>query len=574
MILDHKAIAVGFSNKVYPNPSDPILQPFFAGGMKDFEENYLGKTYPYVLAGESIFPDAISGEYVTRDPNLPDTIIGHFRGFTQEFAPQLYGEFLPKILAAGRKFYETVSWQDRVRLLKMIAEVTRSRFCLLCAAKAYETGQSIAEQIGETDEEVDFPLVNAMNLERIHHEKLIASPSFSGDYSGKRYVHHGVFANFSPFNFPGAIPMDMATKALAMGNAFIEKSSDKSSLCGYLVFETIKIAFERCGIDWRGVVNYMPGGANVASALLLSPDIAGLSFTGSTAVLKNIRETYSKIARNGWVGQAPLVYGSAETSGVNVFIVTKHTDVKRAAAQYVKSFIGRQGQKCSSARIAFVDASVEVEFIEEMKRVLDKVRYGDVKTGADMGAMITKDARDLLWKQIDALCIKEIVSVLYEKIIRKGPGHDFAPMVLRALPHVALHAQPTTLLMNTEFFGPVSTIVPFNDLAQVRSMCALSGFALTGAFFTDKLNEARQILSFIPAGNVYGERKCTGALVETECFGGLRSASSPNGIKGIQALALFGSMQTLSGFYPSSGKKARRAWKQMLEAEGFVLSKS
>jgi acyl-CoA reductase-like NAD-dependent aldehyde dehydrogenase len=574
MILDHKAIALGFSQKVYPNPGDPAVKANIEKGMKDFEANYLGQTYPYILAGESIYPDAISGEYVTRDPNDPDTIVGHFRSFTHEFALQLYGEFLPTILAAGRKFHETVSWQDRVRLLAMISEVAQERFWLLCAAKAYETGQSIAEQIGETDEEVDFPLANAVNLERMHCEKLIASPEFSGDYNGKRYVHHGVFANFSPFNFPGAIPMDMATKALAMGNAFIEKSSDKASLCGYLVFETIKIAFERCGIDWRGVVNYMPGGADVASALLLSPDIAGLSFTGSTAVLKHIRETYGKIARNGWAGQAPLVYGSAETSGVNVFIVTKHTDVKRAAVQYVKSFIGRQGQKCSSARIAFVDGSVEVGFIMEMRRVLDEVRYGDVKKGADMGAMITKDARDSLLRQIDVLCKDGVVSELYNKSIQRGVGHDFAPMVLRALPHVSSQIIPTALLMNTEFFGPVSTIVPFGDLAQVRSMCAQSRFALTGAFFTDKLDEARQILSFIPAGNVYGERKCTGALVETECFGGLRSASSPSGIKGIQALALFGSMQTLSGFYPSSEKKARRAWKQMLEAEGFVLSKS
>jgi len=252
MILDHKAIASQFSGKVYPNPSDPIVQACLADGVNDFVTNYLGKTYPYVLAGESIFPDESSGEYVTRDPNDPNIVVGRFREFTPEFTLRLYREFLPKIRAAGRKFYETVSWQDRVRLLAMISKVAQERFWILCAAKAYETGQSIPEQIGETDEEVDFPLVNAMNLERMHTEKLIASPEFAGDYNGKRYVPHGVFADFSPFNFPGAIPMDMATKALAMGNAFIEKSSDKASLSGYLVFETIKIAFERCGIDWHG----------------------------------------------------------------------------------------------------------------------------------------------------------------------------------------------------------------------------------------------------------------------------------------------------------------------------------
>ena len=127
--------------------------------------------------------------------------------------------------------------------------------------------------------------------------------------------------------------------------------------------------------------------------------------------------------------------------------------------------------------------------------------------------------------------------------------------------------------MNTELFGPVSTVVPFDDLSEVKGMCALSNFALTGAFFTDKIEEAEYLLSFLPAGNLYIERKCTGALVETECFGGLRSASSPSGMKGIHSLPRFASMQTLSGFYPSKDPKAQRAWRRMLLGEGFVLSK-
>lgn len=574
MILDHKAVAAQFSGKTYPDPSDSQVREKMEEGRREFEKSYLGRMYPYVLLGRRIYSNELSGaHYVTRDPNNPEMIVGYFCGYTPGFAKDLQSTLLPAIRAAGRKFAQEVSWKDRVRLLQTISQVAQERFWILCAAKAYEGGQSIAEQIGETDEEVDFPLANAINLERMHNDLLPASPAFAGEYNGKRYVPHGVFVNFSPFNFPGAIPMDMATKALAMGNAFIEKSSPKSSLCGYLVFETIVMAFERLGIDWRGVVNYMPGGKDVADALLSSPDVSGLSFTGSTQVLRNLREKYGRMDRNGWAGKGPLVYGSAETSGVNVMIVTAQTDVKRAAEQYVKSFIGRQGQKCSSARVCFVDQSIQSAFVKKTIRILEALRYGDVKDGAEMGAMITKEASATLFLQIKALLRSGFADLLYKKMILPHSDSDFPPILLTATLAQSRKKKFPGVIMNTEFFGPVSTIVPFEALAQVEAACAHARFALTGAFFTSDPVEAQNILSFIPAGNVYVERKCTGALVETECFGGLRSASSPTGIKGAQALALFGSMQTLSGFYPEGDIHTRKAWQTMLEEQGFVLSK-
>mgnify|MGYP001610643957 CR=1 FL=1 len=129
--------------------------------------------------------------------------------------------------------------------------------------------------------------------------------------------------------------------------------------------------------------------------------------------------------------------------------------------------------------------------------------------------------------------------------------------------------------MNTEFFGPVSTIVCFKHMDTVEEMCMMSDFALTGSVFTKDLDTFRRVRNFIPAGNLYWNRKCTGALVETECFGGLRSASSPVGIKGKNSLALFGSQVTFSGFYPKDSTTVeKRAFKKSLEEDGFVLSKS
>ena len=128
--------------------------------------------------------------------------------------------------------------------------------------------------------------------------------------------------------------------------------------------------------------------------------------------------------------------------------------------------------------------------------------------------------------------------------------------------------------MNTEFFGPVSTMVAVRGLDEVERMCGLSDFALTGSGFCQSLETLKQMLRVVPAGNLYWNRKCTGALVEMECFGGLRSASSPNGIKGKNAMALFGSQQTFSGFYPrEANEEYREAARDMLTQNGLSLSK-
>jgi acyl-CoA reductase-like NAD-dependent aldehyde dehydrogenase len=339
------------------------------------------------------------------------------------------------------------------------------------------------------------------------------------------------------------------------------------------VWETIKIAFERMGIDWRGVVNYAPGDADVVNAFLVHPEVAGMSFTGSSAVLNDIKRNHDELMRYGWVGRAKLVYGSAETSGVNTFTVCADADPVHAAQEYVKAFIGRSGQKCSSARIAFVHDSVYHAFVEAMIERLKQVRYGDVKEGADLGAMITAADRDKLVRQIAEMEEARLLTLLYQKEITHGSGHDFPPTVL--LSAYGLRDDEKRKLMNTEFFGPASTIVKFANLDQVEQMCAMTDFALTGSVFTKDLEVLRHVLNFIPAGNVYWNRKCTGALVETECFGGLRSASSPSGMKGKNALALFGSQPTFSGCYPKDATLAeKKAYAKMFQEEGLNLSKS
>ncbi|QQG46083.1 MAG: aldehyde dehydrogenase family protein [Candidatus Niyogibacteria bacterium] len=557
------------SGKVYPNPSDPETAKKLADGIKQFEQDYLGSYFPWILSGTKYVPASF---FTTVDPNSPAAnphIIGKF----EQYFPWSINPHTEAIRDAGRRFFEKNPWPKRVELLEMISRVVKERFWLLCAAKMYETGQSVAEAIGETDEEVDFPLVNAMYLEELNRDLLIPSPKFASDLNGKCFFPHGVFLDVEPFNFPGAIPIDMATKALAMGNAVIMKPSPKASLCGYLVWESIRVAFERTGIGWDGVINYAPGGKEVVDAFLSSPHVSGLSFTGSSEVFRAIRRNYRDFLRYGYHGKAELVYGSAETSGVNIFVVCEDADPIHAAKEYVKSFIGRSGQKCSSARIAFVDRNIQTQFMQTTLEQLEQIRYGDVKQGTYLGAMITVEAKNSLAEKIEELEHLGIVFKLYQKKIDEVSASDFPPTVLML--HGSIdNRYATWKVMNTEFFGPVSTVVPFGNLDEVEQMCKRTEFALTGSVFCRDLEALKRMMSVIPAGNLYWNRKCTGALVETECFGGLRSASSPNGVKGKNALALFGSQQTFSGFYPAGAdEEYRKAAQEVLARGGMNLSK-
>lgn len=561
-----------FGGKVYPNPKDPAIIAQIEEGMREFAVHYLGHTYPWILNGESITASA-KGCFETRDPNEPSVVIGRFPNFD---ASHMYlKSHLPRIRAAGEQFFANTPWQKRIELLLKISEVARRRFWLLCAAKAYEQGQSRPEQIGETDEEVDFPLATAMYLDELNGEKLLPTPIFAGDINGKRYVPHGVFLDIEPFNFPGAIPMDMMCKALAMGNAVISKPSPKSALSGYLVFETARIAFEELGIPWQGVINYAPGGVEVVDAILASPEVTGISFTGSTLVLNEIWEKHGKMLRNGWAGtKAPLVCASAETSGVNTFVVLPDADSIYAAGEYVKAVVGRQGQKCSSARVAFVHDSQYDTFVRTMGERLDALVYGNIKEGADIGAMATAHDVDKLKQQVETSWRDRCTTLLYTKSGCVGAGHNFPPTILLAKHEALSFEWRAHKIMNTEYFGPVSTVVRYSEATEVLKLLALSQFALTGAFFTENMETFVTMLAHIPAGNLYWNRKCTGALVDSECFGGLRSASSPSGIKGKASLHLFASQQTFSGFYPKGlDRDQRRHYSSMLESQGFVLSK-
>ena len=375
--------------------------------------------------------------------------------------------------------------------------------------------------------------------------------------------------------FPGN-PMDMACKALAMGT-FIEKSSDKSSLCGYLVYESIVMAFERSAFRTRASSITRPAVPR-SSTCFLSPDIAGVSVHGSSAALTEIKAKHGTMLRNGYHGRAPLVFGSAETSGVNIVVVWHDADVARAALECVKAFTGRGGQKCSSARVIMVHKEVKALFDNHLLCELNRIRFGDVLEGADTGPVITEDAGRVIRQKIDKLFCHSIAAT--SQALHVGcAGKELSkinsfPRFLDISGEVLKDINLAREFMNTEIFGPVTSVIAVPDIDAVKGLCELSDYALTGACFTADIEVQLALSNVIPAGNLYHNRKCTGALVETECFGGLRSLSSPSGIKGNKRLRFSFSADSFRLYDPSWGAEEREEFVRRMQSELGVVFKS
>ncbi|HSE34531.1 MAG TPA: aldehyde dehydrogenase family protein, partial [Candidatus Paceibacterota bacterium] len=306
MKLSRNAIADTLAAKTAPNFADPKTHQAILAGRAALAKGYLGKEYAHLIAGRHLLAGPSVGTYVSVNPNDTRMTIGRFQHFDPVQMP--LDHLLPMMRKEMRTRYHHTTPEEMIDALVSIHELARERFWLLVAAKQYETGQSLAEAYWETDEEVDFPLAHAYYLQEFWNAgQVMPTADICGQFNGMRLVPHGIFATISPFNFPGAIGMRMNTLALAGMNPVIEKSSDKSSLCGHLMMSIIAEGLARAGIDPSMLVGFAPGpGGTMADALLSSSDVAGFSFTGSSDVYETIHRKHWELRRHGWGGKMRL----------------------------------------------------------------------------------------------------------------------------------------------------------------------------------------------------------------------------------------------------------------------------
>ena len=314
----------------------------------------------------------------------------------------------------------------------------------------------------------------------------------------------GVFAAITPFNFPGMIPLWFLPYAVATGNAFVLKPSERVPLVPQRLVELI----EEAGFP-DGVVQLLHGGPDTVNALCEHPDVAGISFVGSTPVAKHVYET---AAAHGKRVQAQ---GGAK----NYVIVTESADLEFAAEQTVSSACACGGERCLANDVAVVEESVYEEFADLVVDAAAEqtVGYG-LDDGVDIGALITPEHEQRVREYVD-IGLDEGATMLYDGRDVTVDGYDgnfMGPCVLGGV-------DPDSTIAQEEIFGPVIGLTAAADLDEAIEILNGTRFGNAASLFTDRGRDAREVRHRADVGNL-GVNVGTAAPMAFFHFGGRKDS--------------------------------------------------
>ncbi|OGZ08241.1 MAG: hypothetical protein A3D65_02715 [Candidatus Lloydbacteria bacterium RIFCSPHIGHO2_02_FULL_50_13] len=551
----------------YPNFKSEVVQRRLTEAHGELRTLYLGKCFPHVLAGNNYH--STTGTYVDRDP-YSGSILGTFQRFDPRWdIAKTVGE-----IDAAQDVWRETPWKKRAEYLYALAHKLQSdkwtwRFV---SALMHDTGKSAPEAWGEYNEVYRFVLIHIWYMFKRYTEKdQFKSCKAAGDYFGYSFKGKGIGLVVAPFNFPAAIPVRMLTLMLAFGNVVILKGATTASLVTRLIYDVCEEVRKETGIGPVGLVNFAPGSGGIAAdAFLSDPRLKIVSFTGSSEVCESMIKKHMYEPR---IGGNQLTIGSAETGGVNWVVLGKYQDLDWFTSQTVKGNLGISGQKCSTTRDVFAPEYLVPELVRRLSAEYDKLVYGNVLEGADLGPVIDMKAKNDIDKKI-AFLENGFAGVVYRKQITPSPsGQDVAPTILLAEPNAIRDTKKIQVLLDKEIFGPVFTIIPYRSIDEVWALLPLTEYGLTGSYFEEDPEKLADGMMRLPAGNAYGCRRPTGATGPEEFGGNGGSKSSYNsGLKGYDEVAVYVKKRTHSLPYPVSWtEKEKRKFRARMEEHGVSV---
>ena len=454
----------------------------------------LGKSYPLVIGGNRVDTD---GEIVSVNPANPSQVVGHVAAANTSEADMA--------LETARKTFE--SWsrtqpEARARVLLRAAAIMRRRKFELLAWHVHEGAPPWAEADAQLAEAIDFLEYYAREMLRL--KDGVEIYSVPGEESRYFYQPMGVGVIIAPWNFPVAILTGMSSAAIVTGNTIVMKPSEYTSVLGAKVMEI----FEEAGVP-EGVVNFLPGyGGEIGDYLVEDPRTRFISFTGSMRTGLRINELAARqIENQRWVKRV-----IAEMGGKDAMIIDDSADLDAAAADIVTSAYGYAGQKCSAASRAILHADV---YDEVLAKVVEKARALNVgvpeSVDVGMGPVISEPQFEKVSSYID------VGKGEGERLLGEDPGD---PERGYFVPPTVFEVDPKARVAREEIFGPVLSVMRARDFEEALRIVNDNPYGLTGGVYSknrDHLELARREFN---AGNVYFNRKITGALVGVQPFGG------------------------------------------------------
>ena len=420
------------------------------------------------------------------------------------------------------------SWEERADLLFRAARAMRIHKHEFSAMMVYEVGKNWVEADGDTAEAIDFLEFYAREALRYGRRQPITP--VSGEDNELVYVPLGVGAVIPPWNFPLAIMVGMTTAALVSGNTVVLKPSSDSPGVATMFLDLMK----ECGLP-PGVLQFCPGsGSEVGNTLVEHPQVRFISFTGSAEVGKGI---YEKAGKTG-EGQVWLKRVVAEMGGKDFMFIDEDANLDEAVKHTYAAAFGYQGQKCSACSRLILHEKIHDSFLDKFLPLVESTQIGHPSDHKNyLGPMINEAAYQQTLEYVDIGKQEGKLAAGGEKA--DGDGYYVKPTVFTEIGR-------SHRLFREEIFAPVVAVTKVQDFEEGIAAANDTIYGLTGAYFgkdEDKIARAKRELF---CGNLYINRKCTGALVGAHPFGGFNMSGTDSKAGGRDYLLLFLQAKTIS----------------------------
>jgi len=474
-----------------------------------------GRTYPLIIGGKEIH---LEDTIASINPAKPDQVVGRFAKASADHA-------LQAIAAADEAFkhWSRVPGDERARCLLKTAAVLRERKFELAAWMVYEVSKSWTEADGDVAELIDFAEYYARQMIRLNGQQPVYA--YPGEENDLRYIPLGVGAVIPPWNFPGAIMGGMTMAAVVAGNTVVLKPASSAPAIAY---QFVKIFIEEGGLP-PGVVNFVPGpGGAIGDTIVDHPRTRFVAFTGSKEVGLRIFERAGKVQP----GQIWLKRTILEMGGKDAIVVDETADLDAAAAGIVTSAFGFQGQKCSACSRAIIVDAVYDEVLNKVVERARKLTVGDPGDRANfMGAVIDEKAFEKIHDYIQ-IGLKEGGRLVLGGERHQGSGYFIPPTIIADV-------KPNDTIAQEEIFGPVVAFIRARDFDHAVEIFNGTEFGLTGSLYSRSRERLERARHEFHVGNLYLNRKCTGALVGVQPFGGFNMSGTDSKAGGPDYLLLF-----------------------------------
>jgi 1-pyrroline-5-carboxylate dehydrogenase len=473
----------------------------------------LGRTYDLRIGTERFQ----TGDLLkSLNPSKPSEVVGLHHKATAELARKAIERADAYFGTWGRTPAET-----RIAMLEKAVAILKRRKMEFEAWLVLEAGKTWPEADADVSEAIDFCAYYALQMRKLAApDPLVQMPGERGEL---RYLPLGVGVVIPPWNFPLAILVGMAAAALVTGNTVVVKPSSDTPTIAAKFAEVLAEA----GFPDEAYTMMVGSGAEVGDLLVTNPRTRFISFTGSREVGLRINELAAKTSP----GQIWIKRVVAEMGGKDAIIVDDEADLDSAVAGVVASAYGYQGQKCSACSRAIVGAKVYDAFLEKLTAKVNEIKVGPSDDPAYfMGPVINERSRKTILQYIEIG--KSDGRLLTGGRAAQGEGYFVEPTVIADI-------ESTSRVFQEEIFGPVLTVTKARDFEHALELANDTEYGLTGAAYSKNEAKLKDAADRFFVGNLYLNRKCTGAMVGAHPFGGFNMSGTDSKAGGPDYLLQF-----------------------------------